>query len=200
MIYDNSQSLATPIGSFVIASADMYYSEQNRRIVYVQDDPESGFHIWGEIPDIGSVSSVNLCELVLEYALTCRALGDLSVAQYNMGAFAQKLGQALANYLIDRIPDELENACVCAMECVIESMKVGFAMEQVSGELRFVLEECPLHETAIRTGFTGEDLAHYGIQVLCETLVQAFDPRLSISIPLEEDVQHVFTITLPVYA
>lgn len=200
MVPSLSQTPATPLGSYVVASADMYYSEQGCRVVYVQDDPENGFQIWGEIPESGSVSAVNLCEVFLEYALTCRAIGDLSVAQYNMGAFAKKLGRALANYLVDRIPDEVENACVCAMECVIEAMQVGFAMEQASGELRFVLEHCPLHETALRTGLTGEALAHYGIQILCEAIVQTLGPGLSITVSPDEDIQHVFTISLPVYA
>lgn len=200
MVKNIFQPPATPLASYVIASADMYYSEYNLRMVYGRDDPENGFQVWGEIPDSGSISAVNLCEVFLEYALTCRAMGDPSVAHYNMEAFAKKLGRALADYLMTRIPPDVENACICAMECVIESMKVGFVVEHDRGELHFVLQQCPLHETALRTGLSGEELAHYGIQVLCETLVQALDPSLSVGIPLGEDIKHVFTVSLPVYA
>jgi len=200
MVSGVSRPQAASLCSYVIASADMYYGECNLRVVRVRDDPEKGFQIWGEIPDSGSVSAVNLCEVLLEYALTCQAVGDPSVARQNMDIFAKKLGQALADYIVARVPAETaKNVCACAMECVLESMNVHFYMEQTGGELRFVLERCPLHESTMRTGLTGEELAHYGIQVLCQTLVQAFDPNLSVRVPLEADAEHVFVVSMPSY-
>ena len=43
----------TPLLTYDIASADMFYAVVGQRSIYVYDLPGKGFRIWGEIPGGG---------------------------------------------------------------------------------------------------------------------------------------------------
>jgi hypothetical protein len=179
----------------------MYYSEVEQRDVCVCDDPEEGLRIWGEIPDVGAVTAVNLCQVFLEYAMYCQTWRDPSQAYCNMQLFGERLGEALARYLKDNAPIEMvANPGACALECVLESMNAHFTVEQVSSELRFIVAGCPLDETAERTGLREVELAHYGINTLCQRLIYAIDPDLVVRAPLEARADHIFSVMTPVHA
>jgi hypothetical protein len=198
MVSDFSQSLATPLGSYVIASADMYYSEQDRRVVYVRDDPENGFQIWGEIPTSGSISAVNLCEILLEYAMTCNAMCDPSQAVRQMEIFGDRLGRMLACHIRDTMPvEKTTHLAACGLECIIESLGVNFTVEQDEIELRFILDSCPVSTTAERTGLRHVKLARDGMKCLCHSLTHAIDPDLIVNTPVESDVKQVFSVKFP---
>jgi hypothetical protein len=118
-----------------------------------------------------------------------------------MRLFGECLGEALARYLKDSAPTEtVTNLGACALECVLESMNAHFAVEQVSSELRFIVAGCPLEETAERTGLREVELAHYGINTLCQSLVYAIDPDLVVHAPLEARADHIFSVMTPVHA
>lgn len=78
----------TQLLNYPIASRDMYYSVVNERTICVCDDPLQGFHIWGEIPGGGISTAVDLCQVFLEYAMTCAAGHDQIQAFRNMDSFA----------------------------------------------------------------------------------------------------------------
>ncbi len=201
MMTQASERHATRLYRYPIASADMYYSEVEQRDVCVCDDPVDGLRIWGEIPDVGAVTAVNLCQVFLEYAMTCQTWRDPAQAYHSMQLFGERLGEALAKYLKDNAPLEIvANLGACALECVLESMNAHFTVEQVSSELRFVVAGCPLDETAERTGLRELELAHYGINTLCQSLVYAIDPDLIVHAPLEVGAEHIFAVTTPVHA
>jgi hypothetical protein len=118
-----------------------------------------------------------------------------------MQAFGERLGEALARYIKDNAPAEMAtNPGACALECVLESMNAHFTVEQVGSELRFIVAGCPLHETAERTGLMEVELAHHGINTLCQRLIHAMEPDLVVRAPLEARADHIFSVMTPVYA
>ena len=196
-----SERRATRLYRYPIASADMYYSEVEQRDVWVCDDPEKGLRIWGEIPDVGAVTAVDLCQVFLEYAMYCQTLRDLSEAYHSMQVFGEGLGEALARYMKDNAPTEMvANPGACALECVLESMNAHFTVGQVSSDLHFVVTGCPLQETAERIGLREVELAHYGINALCQHLIHAMDPDLVVHAPLETRADHIYSVMTPVHS
>ena len=182
-----------------IASADMYYCEVNQRDVCVCDDPEKGFRIWGEIPGGRAVTAVDLCQIFLEYAMYCQQWRDLSQARCNMQEFGECLGVALAQYIQDSVPVERAvNLGAYALQCVLESMNARFTVKQVGPESCFIVAGCQLRETAEHTGLMEVELAHYGINALCQSLIHAIDPNLVVHVPLEARVDHIFSVMTPV--
>ena len=132
---------------YSIASSDMYYTELAQRDVYVEDDPVTGFRIWGEIGSIGPDSAVSLCQMFLEQAMYYRSWCRPDEARYHMQDFGERLGLALAKFLKHRLPVEMgASPGACALICVWESMKVQITVEQVGPELRFVFAQCPLYD------------------------------------------------------
>ena len=81
--------------TYQIASGEMRYVVENERAVYLQGDPETGFIIYGEIPDERDASSVNLAEVLLEFAMAWNAPGDASEARGRMHVFADVLGKSV---------------------------------------------------------------------------------------------------------
>lgn len=202
MLTQTLERHGTPIASYIIASADMYYEEMNRRIIYVQDDPKSGFQIWGEIPGGGAVTAVGLCEVFLEYALTCEARSDAAAALGQIDAFGQILGFALAKYLKESTPLGIaENLGACALECALESMNAHFTIEHVDNELHYTLDDSPLHTAAERTGMGREvELAQRGIDALCHSIVNATDPELVVHTHTDNGANRLFSVSMVVGA
>ncbi len=200
-VSDVSERRVSRLCRYPIASADMYYSEVNQRDVCVRDDPEKGFCIWGELPGGGAHTDVGLCQVFLEYAMYCQTWRDLSQSYYHMQKFGEHLGVALARYIQASAPMEwAADLGTCALECVLESMDAHFTIEQVGPELRFNVTGCPLRETAEHTGLMEVELAHYGINALCQSLIHAIEPELVVHAPLEARVEHIFSVMTPVYA
>jgi hypothetical protein len=190
-----SQNRLTRLYRYSIASSDMYYTELEQRDVYVSDHPRDGFKIWGQIAGAGPAASVDLCQMFLEYAMYCRSWGSPAEAAYNMHAFGERLGGALARFLKENPPADMsQNPGACALECLFESMGVQLSVEQVGPELRFFFADCPLAEAAQRTGLREVEPALYGVNSLCQTLIHAIDPHLQISHPMEAVPNSVFAV------
>ena len=191
----------TRLRRYSIASADMYYCEVNQRDVCVCDDPEKGLRIWGEIPGGRAVTAVGLCQIFLEYAMYCQTWRDESQTCCNMRGFGECLGAALARYIQDNIPlERTTNPGAYALKCVLESMNAHFTVEQVGPELRFIVDGCQLRETADQTGLREVELAHQGINALCQSLIHTLDPELVVRAPLEAHADHIFSVTTTVNA
>lgn len=201
MMMHVSEQRITHLCRYCIASADMYYCEVNQRDVCVCDDPEKGLRIWGEIPGERAVTAVDLCQIFLEYAMYCQTWRDWSQAYCNMREFGEYLGVALARYIQDSVPAErAANPGAYALEGVLESMNAHFTIEQVGPELHFNVTGCQLQETAEHTGLMEVELAHYGINALCQSLIHTIDPDLVVHAPLEARADHIFSVMTPVYA
>lgn len=192
------QPHVTRLFTYIIASADMYYSEENQRTICICDDPKKGLLIWGEIPDARDITAANLCEILLEYAMTCNAMCDPSQAVRQMEIFGDRLGRMLAGYIRDTMPvEKTTHLAACGLECIIESLGVNFTVEQDKIELRFTLDSCPVSKTAERTGLRHVELARDGMKCLCRSLTHTINPDLIVNTPVESDVKQVFSVKFP---
>lgn len=192
----NDEPRATLICRYPIGSSDMYYAEIGQRDVYVCDDPQRGFHIWGELMGEGEATAIPLCEVFLEYAMLCQPWVDETQAYYMMESFGNGLGQALAQYISDNVlSGGIINPGACALECVLESLNLNFTIHQVGPELRFIICECPFDEIARRTGMPHSELVHVSINSMCQSLLHAIQPELPVSSPVDERIDHIFAMT-----
>jgi len=194
-----SQEIAQPRVSrlyrYSIASFDMYYTELEQRDVFVRDDPLKGFQIWGQIAGAGAHTSVDLCQMFLEYAMYCHSWCNPSEAIYNMRAFGEQLGVSLAKFIHETPPADMnQNPGACSLMCLWESMNIQFTVEQIGPEMHFFFATCPLAETAERTGLREVELALYGVNSLCQAMVHAIDPHLQILTPLEARSNFIFSV------
>ena len=89
------QKHAMLICRYPIASGDMYYGEVGQRDVYVRDDLLHGFQIWGELTGAGEETAISLCEIFLEYAMTCQTGYEEEQAYALMESFGSGMGQAV---------------------------------------------------------------------------------------------------------
>jgi hypothetical protein len=198
---NSNRPRVTHLFTYPIASADIYYNEAYQRTICICDDPKEGFRIWGEIPGQGHITAVNLCEILLEYAMTSNAVGIPSQSFRQIELFGNRIGRLLANYIIENAPiEKAAHLAACGLECIIESMDVDFTVEQDGNELRFILDHCPVGETAKRTGLSYAKLARHGMKGLCQSLIHTINPDLTIDTPVETDVEQVFSVMLPANA
>jgi hypothetical protein len=189
------QTKPTLICRYPIASSDMYYNEVGQRDVFVRDDLLHGFQIWGELNGAGEETSISLCEIFLEYAMFCQTGYKEAEAYALMESFGSGMGQATAIYMLDNIfPDGFPNPGVCALECVLETLKVNFTIHQIGPELRFIICECPFDKTARHTGLPESELAHVGLNAMCQGLLKVIQPELPVASPIDERYDHIFAI------
>jgi hypothetical protein len=189
------QKHAMLICRYPIASGDMYYGEVGQRDVYVRDDLLHGFQIWGELTGAGEETAISLCEIFLEYAMTCQTGYEEEQAYALMESFGSGMGQAIAMYMLDNIfQDGVPNPGICALECIMETMKVDFTLHQIGPELRFIICDCPFEKTAGQTGLPQSELAHVGLNAMCQGLLNIIQPELPVASPIDERNDHIFAI------
>jgi hypothetical protein len=192
---NKSQPRVNRIYRYSIASSDMYYTELEQRDVFVSDDADKGFQIWGQIAGGRPETSVCLCQMLLEYAMYCHSWSSMSEAIFNMRTFGEQLGVALAKFIQETPPVEIgPNAGACSLMCLWEAMNIQFTVEQVGPEMHFFFANCPLEEVAQRNGLRDVDLALYGVNALCQTLIRIVDPQMEILTPLEARQHFVFAV------
>jgi formate transporter len=197
---DSNQS-ATCIGRYPIASGDMYYSEVEQRDIYVVDEPEKGIRIWGEIPMGGPVTAVELCQVFLEYALSCASSQDAEQAYHAMGAFGMGLGERLAEYIKSTpLIKDTTDPGACALECLLESIHAHLSIEHVGPELRFIIADCPILEVSHRTGLRNVELAQYGFNIMCQRLITEVEPTLLLRMPTPGESSQTFTLVNSTHA
>ena len=198
MIEQVSNPPVKRIGKYKIASADMYYSEMGQREICVLDDPEQGLRIWGETPMDGAATAIDLCQIFLEYGLFCQTARDAERSYKEMRSFGENLGQRLAEYLKDTpLLNSTTDPGACALESLLEAVHAHLSMEHIGPELRFVVAGCPLLDASEHTGLAEIELAQFGFNVMCQTLIQTIDPRLLLRVPLANSAEQVFTLLKP---
>lgn len=196
-----NQSKGTLICRYPIASTDMYYNEVGQRDVFVQDDLMHGFRIWGELTGAGEETSISLCEIFLEYAMLCQTSYEENQAYALMESFGSGLGQAVAMYMLDHVfLVGLPYPGVCAMECVLETLNVNFNIHQIGPELRFILCDCPFEKAAGQTGLPQSELAHVGLNAMCQGLLKIIQPELPVASPADDRYDHIFAIDTEMHA
>ncbi len=194
------QTKPTLICRYPIASSDLYYNEVGQRDVFARDDLVHGFQIWGELAGGGEETSISLCEIFLEYAMSVQTGYTEEQAYALMESFGSGLGQAVAMFMQDNIfMDGFPNPGVCAMECVLETLKVNFTVHQVGPELRFIICDCPFEKTAAQTGLPQSELAHVGLNAMCQGLLYIIQPELPVASPVDDRYDHIFAIDTEVH-
>jgi len=198
-----NQVLSLPVrrlGKYLIASADMYYSEEAQRDVCVYDDPEQGFRIWGETPNGGAATSINLCQIFLEYGLFCQTLQDADRSYREMRSFGESLGSKLAGYIKD-LPglQDTPDPGACALEIILEAIHAHLTIEHMGPEMRFIVAGCPLLDASKHTGLTEIELAQFGFNVMCQRLIQLIDPQELLYIPPADRSGQIFTLIQPLH-
>jgi hypothetical protein len=194
-----SQPQTTHLFSYPIASADMFYSVENEREVCISHDPDFGFHIWGELLGVGEKSAVDLCDIFFEYALTCSALGDYSQTLRSMESFGVRLGKHLAEYVkAINLVERNQDWGTFALGCVMEAMHATAIMEQGDSGFRFIVQSCPICESARGMCLPYVDLVHLGFYKLCQSLIKELDPYLKLCAPAFSAADHLFSVVKPV--
>ena len=198
MLTQISNPPVTKIGRYTIASADMYYSEMGQRDICVCDDPEKGLRIWGEMPVGGDATSVDLCQIFLEYALFCQTARDAEQSYNEMRAFGERLGGMLAEYIKDTpMWKATADPGACALESLLEAIHAHLSIEHIGPELRFIVAGCPLLDVSEQTGLREIELAQFGFNVMCQSLIHAIDPHLLLHVPRGGDASQIFIILKP---
>ena len=188
-----------PILTYQIASSEMRYVVQNERTVYLQGEPESGFILYGEIPDKGCTSSVNLAEVLLEFAMTWDAPGDQSEALRQMQVVGGHIGEVLADQIVEAMPaSRVLQRVAHALEGVFRSLDASFADQRTKNGLHYDLDPCPLRVAADVTGMGREmDPAHHALNAICQNLVSVIDPKLRIQLTSGPGAEHVIRVLAP---
>lgn len=174
-----------PLLTYPITSGLMCYAVVNERTVYLQGAPEAGFRLYGQMPGGSEASSVNLAEVLLEFAMAWNAPGDVPEARRQMQIFGRRLGEALADQRAQAKPVNGVLGCAAdALEDVLRSLDASFARRQTESEVHYQLDRSPLRIATEVTGLEREaELAHHVFNAICQSLVSAIDPELHIQLP-----------------
>jgi hypothetical protein len=188
-----------PVLTYPIASGGMYCAVVNHRTVYLQGDPEAGFSLYGEIPGGSEASSINLAQVLLEFAMAWNAPGDAAEARRQMQLFGRHLGEALAE---QRAPAKPVNGVLGraaeALEDVFRSLEAPFACYQTNSEVHYQLDPSPLHlATEVTTMEQEVGLAHHALNAIYQSVVGAVDPKLRLRLPRGPNVEQVVSVAAP---
>ena len=177
----------TLLFSYTVASAEMRYIEVGERDIFLRSDPELGLVVRGEMPGCGPSCNANLSRILLEYALTCEGCKDKEEAAESAGLFGVRLGKILAAKLcIDPIRVKPIDNISHSFECILNSMGVSYQIDCTPDQLRFSLDESPLHKAARKTGTNrGVSNALRSFIALCRTMLRILAPEWTIQEPSE---------------
>jgi hypothetical protein len=184
----------------VIASADMYYTEEGQRDIFAYDNLVHGLRIWGETLGGGTPTRINLCQIFLEYGLCCQTLPTREQSYQEMRAFGEDFGAKLAEYIKNSalVRDTVDPGA-CALESILEAIQAHLTIEHIGLELRFVVAGCPLLDASQNTGLAETELAQFGFNVMCQRVIQVIDPDLVLNVPIGNDRGQVFTLLKPTH-
>ena len=160
----------TKLFTYQIASGEMRYIEVNQREVYLRNDPQKGLIVRGEIPGCGEGCHADLCQILLEYALSCEGCGEPMVAAEAMYRFGVRLGKLLSANLC-RLDDGLSTGDQLSLVfgCILNSMSVPYDVERTLNNIHYKLSSCPLDEAAKGAGFSRVlPMARRSFSALCE--------------------------------
>jgi hypothetical protein len=179
----------------------MYYNESGLRDVILRTNEQGDFRIRGEMVGGDPSEAIELCQIFLEYAMCCCAWCSLDMARYHMQDFAQHMGRSVGEFL-------KENTCLfqsgdstdLALEHLFQTMNAHVSIKS-SGKIEdFVVTDCPLETAAEHSGLRDIELAHHGINVMCQNMIQAVNPEVILRTSPEICPEFAFTILKPEYA
>ena len=144
-----SADLSTALYSYRIASADMKFIEIHTREIYLREDEERGLVLRGEIPGCGPACGVDLGEVFLEYAMSCKGCADTTVLMESVTQFGERLGAKFTSTFINYHRDhDTEQLVSIIFECVLDSMGGNYQKHHADNHLHFQLLKSPIEASA----------------------------------------------------
>lgn len=187
--------------SYVLASADMYYVEMGRRNVFLSCNEQGDFRILGKWVDGNPSATTDLFEIFLEYALYCCSWADKEETLFYMHDFGERLGTSLAKQIKNNIllsPSRKSASQI--LKYILETVDAHPSVEKIDTGVQVVITDYPLEKAAKRSGLRNVELAHYGINSMCECLIHCINPHLVVNTSSDECSEFIFTILMPSYA
>ena len=180
---------------YIIASADMYYTEEGQCDVFLGRDEYGRIHIWGQTANTDSSTRIELCQVFLEYGLYCSAWCTAAEAHYHMQNFGERLGHGLAKYMRN-CPDLLgsDNPALYALEQIFESIGADFSTDYLSEGVQLRMARCPVQEAAKHSGMRHVDLARDGMSAMCRSLVLDMNPHSIVDTSPDSSSEFIVTI------
>lgn len=164
--------------SYVIASSNMRYIENNSREIYLRDDPQRGFVIQGEIPECGPDCHANLSQLLLEFTMSCEDCQDQVMTSKRVDQFGLRLGERLIANIYGDLPvssafDRLHEM----MDILLKSMDASYEKKLTADQLRYDVAYCPIRAEAKKSGLNlWVAAAHQAFVALCSYVVRTVAP------------------------
>ena len=183
---------------YTVASADMFYAEEEQRDILLGKDDYGHIRIWGATTNGAPPTRIGLCRVFLEYALYLSSWCAPAEADFHMQDFGERLGHGLARYLQDNpVLLEPNDPTVRALEQIFQSIGADFSEEYLERGVRFLVSHCPVEEAAKRSGLTHVELARHGVNALCRTLILDTDPSLTVYTAPDNLAELMFMFTAP---
>jgi hypothetical protein len=187
--------------SYVIASADMYYAEMERRDVILSCNEEGKIRIGGKMTDGEPSTAIDLFEIFLEYALYCCSWAGTEETLFNMQDFGERFGRSIAKQVENNIlPSISRNSASQVLKYIFETVDAHPSVENVDAGVRVIITDYPLEKAAKRSGLWNVELAHCGINSMCQSLIHCINPGLTVCASSDRRSEFIFTILTPSYA
>lgn len=200
----STEHLNSPVAHLVrysIASADMYYTELGMRDVFLTTDRQGNFHIQGELTGGGTCTAIELCEIFLEYAMNCYAWSTPDEAMCSMGGFAQRIGRATGVFLqANTYLLKSRNPTDYALEHLFQTMNARISIKYAGAMEYLTVTDCPLEIAAASSGLRDVELAHHGINVMCQSMLQVINPEVTVKTSPKIHPEFVFSVLRPAFA
>ena len=179
----NTQEAA--VFSYALASADLRYIEIGEREIYLRSDPDKGLVFRGEIAGCGPDCTVDLSEILLEYAMSCEGCSRPELASEMLNHFGDHLGQVYVEKTIqDTEKLDSVDKISSALNCILNSMDAKFIEDKQASHLEYSLECCPLSECAKDTGLNRSvEMAYLSFLALCNGLITKLAPGWTLVRP-----------------
>jgi hypothetical protein len=144
---------------------------------------------------------IELCEIFLEYAMCCCLWCDPEKARYQMQSFAQCIGRSIGEFLRENTGAFTpEHPSEHALEQLFQTVKARTSVA-ISGAIEhFIVMDCPLERAAERSGLGNIELAHYGMNCLCQSMIQAIQPGMMLYVSEAIRPEFDFTLLRPEFA
>lgn len=201
MLTEHSTTCIKHLFRYSIASSDMYFTELGLRDVILRTDEQGNFHILGETVGGDVSTAIELCQIFLEYAMYCCTCCDQDEVLDHMGNFAQHIGRSIGEFLkANTCLFKLANPIDSALEHLFQTMNACIAIKYSGAIEHFIVLDCPLENAAEHSGLRNIELAHHGINVMCQSMIQTVNPNVAFETSPEMHPEFAFTILKPEFA
>jgi hypothetical protein len=191
----------TRLLSYVLASADMYYTEMERHEIFLSCNEQGKFCIWGKMADGEPSTKIDLFEIFLEYALYCGSWADADETLYNMQDFGERFGRSLAKQLENNtLLRRSRHSAGYILRYIFETVDSHPAVENMDAGVRIIITDYPLEKAAKRSGLGNTELAHSGINSMCQSLIRCLNPSASLKASADTRCEFIFTVLSPSFA